>query len=82
MTTTVLQMCTIKPLKTLLEFESSRRPITARKLGFAHLLEPPKQENRTALNYTDTACARMEEDRQPRRAARMKKLKNLNVNTK
>ena len=74
--TTVIQMCTIKPLKTLLDLEVSRRPMTARKLGFIHLVEqPPKKEVKTALNYEDTACAKMEAERQPRRAARMKKLK-------
>jgi hypothetical protein len=71
-----MNLCTIKPLKTLLEFEVSRRPTTARKLGFSHLVEqPPKKEVKTALNYKDTACARMEEERQPRRVARLKKLK-------
>lgn len=40
-------MCTT-PLKTLLELEVSRRPMTARKLGFSHLIEHPT--NKT-LNY-------------------------------
>jgi hypothetical protein len=76
--TTVIQMCTIRPLKTLLEFEVTRRPVTARKLGFTHLVEHVKKEENvnTALNYNDMAVAKMEADRQPRRAARMKKLRD------
>jgi hypothetical protein len=49
--------------------------MTARKLGYIHKEDQPKQEIKTALNYKDTACARMEEERQPRRTARMKNLK-------
>jgi len=70
-------LCAI-PLKTLLELDVTRRPVTARKLGFTRLIEQPKK----ALNYEDTECAKMEAARQPRRAARMKKLKNLNIDTK
>jgi len=70
MTTAVIKMCT-----TLLTLEVSRRPMTARKLGYIHKEDQPKQEIKTALNYKDTACARMEEERQPRRTARMKNLK-------
>jgi hypothetical protein len=71
-----MNLCTIKPLKTLLDLEVSRRPMTARKLGiFSFSWTTPKKEIKTALNYKDTACARMEEERQPRRTARMKKLK-------
>jgi hypothetical protein len=52
--------------------------MTARKAGYVHVVEHPKKET-AALNYKDTACARMEAERQPRRVARLKK---LNVNTK
>jgi hypothetical protein len=62
MTTAVIKMCT-----TLLVLKVFRHPILpTRKLGY---IQP-----KTALNYKDTACARMEEERQPRRTARMKKL--------
>lgn len=79
--TITIPICT---MKTLLDLEITRRPVTARKLGFAHLVEPPRQEIKTvpALNYNDMAVAKMEAERQPRRAARMKKLKKINVNTK
>ena len=67
-------LCTKIPTTTLQVFEMSRRPVTARKLG---LIEHPKpQETNIALNYNDTPAAKMEEARQPRRVARLKKLKN------
>jgi hypothetical protein len=56
--------------------------VLARKLGYVQVIEHPKKKEPPALDYKDTAAAKMEEDRQPRRFARMKKLKNLNVNTK
>ena len=79
--TTIIPMCT---MKTLIDLEIMRRPVTARKLGFTHLVEQPKQEFKTvpALNYNDMAVAEMEAARRPRAAARMKKLKKLNVITK
>jgi len=45
------------------------------------VIEHPKKKETPALDYKDTAAAKMEEARQPRRVARLKKLKNLNVNT-
>ena len=79
--TTITQMCT---MKTLVDLEIMRRPVTARKLGFVHLVEQPKQEIKTvpSLNYNDMAVAEMEAARRPRAVARMKKLKKLNVITK
>jgi hypothetical protein len=79
--TTITQMCT---MKTLVDLEIMRRPVTARKLGFVHLVEQSKQEIKTvpALNYNDMAVAEMEAARRPRAVARMKKLKKLNVITK
>jgi hypothetical protein len=74
----MIKMCTIQATKVLCEFEVSRRLATARKVGYIHVIERPKEETK-ALNYNDTACAKMEADRQPRRVARLKK---LNVNTK
>ena len=75
-------MCAIHPNPTLCLFEVSRRPVLARKLGYVQVIEHPKKKEPPALDYKDTAAAKMEEDRQPRRFARMKKLKNLNVDTK
>ena len=72
---TIIKMCTITATKTLCEFEVSRRPMTARKAGYIHVVEHPKKEIK-ALNYMDTEYARMEAERQPRRVARLKKLKN------
>jgi hypothetical protein len=74
-------MCAIHPTPTLCLFEVSRRPVLARKLGYVQVIEHPKKEP-PALDYKDTAAAKMEEARQPRRVARMKKLKKLNVDTK
>ena len=71
--------CTIHPTPALCLLELSRRPMLARRMGYVQVTnkeEPP------ALNYKDTAAAKMEEIRQPRRVARLKKLKKLNVNTK
>jgi len=56
--------------------------VLARKLGFVQVIEHPKKKEPPALNYKDTPAAKMEEARQPRRVARLKKLKNLNVDTK
>jgi hypothetical protein len=75
-------MCAIHPNPTLFLFEVSRRPVLARKLGFVQVIEHPKKKEPPALNYKDTPAAKMEEARQPRRVARLKKLKNLNVDTK
>jgi hypothetical protein len=75
---TIIKMCTIPATKALCEFEVSRRPMTARKSGYVHVVEHPKKETK-AINYNDTECARMEAERQPRRVAR---LKNLNINNK
>ena len=68
-------MCAIHPTPALCLLEVSRRPMTARKSGYVHVFEHPKKEQ-PALNYKDTEAARMEAERQPRRTARMKKLKN------
>ena len=67
---TIIKLCT-----TLCKLEVTRRPMTARKAGYVHVVERPKKEVK-ALNYMDTECARMEAERQPRRVARLKKLKN------
>jgi hypothetical protein len=72
-------MCTIHPNPTLFLFEVYRRPMLARKLGYVQAIEHPKKKELPALNYKDTAAAKLEEARQPRRVARLKK---LNVNTK
>ena len=72
-------MCTIHPNPTLFLFEVYRRPVLARKLGYVQVIEHPKKKELPALNYKDTAAAKLEEARQPRRVARLKK---LNVNTK
>jgi hypothetical protein len=56
--------------------------VLARKLGYVQVIEHPKKKEPPALDYKDTAAAKMEEERQPRRVARLKKLKNLNVITK
>ena len=75
-------MCAIHPNPTLCQFEVSRRPVLARKLGYVQVIEHPKKKEPPALDYKDTAAAKMEEERQPRCVARLKKLKNLNVITK
>ena len=75
-------MCAIHPNPTLCLFEVSRRPVLARKLGYVQVIEHPKKKDVPALDYKDSPAAKMEEERQPRRVARLKKLKNLNVNTK
>jgi hypothetical protein len=54
----------------------------ARKLGYVQVIEHPKKKETPALDYKDTAAAKMEEARQPRRVARLKKLKKLNIDTK
>jgi hypothetical protein len=53
--------------------------VLARKLGYVQVIEHTKTKNDLALNYKDTPAAKMEEARQPRRVARLKK---LNVDTK
>ena len=68
-------MCAIHPTPALCLLEVSRRPVLARKLGYIQVTEHPKKEEPPALNYKDTAAAKLEEIRQPRRTARMKKLK-------
>ena len=68
-------MCAIHPTPALCLLEVSRRPVLSRKLGYVQVTEHLKKEEPPALNYKDTAAAKMEEDRQPRRTARMKKLK-------
>ena len=75
-------MCAIHPNSTLCQFEVSRRPVLARKLGYVQVIEHPKKKELPALDYKDTEAAKMEEARQPRRVARMKKLKKLNIDTK
>ena len=75
-------MCAIHQNPTLCQFEVSRRPVLASKLGYVKVIEHPKKKEPPALDYKDTAAAKMEEERQPRRVARLKKLKNLNVITK
>lgn len=67
-------MCAIHPTPALCLLEVSRRPMTARKSGYVRVYEHPKKEIK-ALDYEDTEAAKMEAKRQPRRAARMKKLK-------
>ena len=69
-------MCAIHPNPALCLLEVSRRPRTARKSGYIQVTEHPKKEEPPALNYKDTEAAKLEEIRQPRRTARMKKLKN------
>jgi hypothetical protein len=51
-------------------------------MGYLRVVEHTKKEEPPALNYKDTAAAKMEEERQPRRVTRLKKLKKLNVDTK
>jgi hypothetical protein len=75
-------MCAINPNPTLCQFEVSRRPVLARKMGYVQAVEHPQKKEVPALDYKDTAAAKMEAERQPRRVARLKKLKNLNVDTK
>ena len=67
-------VCAIHPTPALCLLEVSRRPMTARKLGYVRVYEHPKKEIK-ARDYEDTEAAKMEVKRQPRRAARMKKLK-------
>lgn len=67
-------VCAIHPTPALCLLEVSRRPMTARKSGYVHVYEHPKKEIKV-LDYEDTEAAKMEAKRQPRRAARMKKLK-------
>lgn len=69
-------MCAIHTTPALCLLELSRRPMLARKLGYVQVT---KKEEPPALNYKDTPAAKLEEARQPRRVARLKK---LNVNTK
>jgi hypothetical protein len=73
----MIKMCTIHPNPTLCQFEVSRRPVLARKMGYVQAVEHPKKET-AALDYKDTAAAKMEAERQPRRVKRLK----INVNTK
>ena len=75
-------MCAIHPNSTLCQFEVSRRPVLARKLGYVQVIEHPEKKELPALDYKDTEAAKMEEARQPRRVARLKKLKKLNIDTK
>ena len=75
-------MCAIHPTPALCLLELSRRPVLARRMGYLRVVEHINKEEPPALDYKDTAAAMMEEARQPRRVARMKKLKKLNVNTK
>jgi hypothetical protein len=56
--------------------------VLARKLGYVQVIEHPEKKESPALDYKDTAAAKMEEARQPRRVARLKKLKKINVDTK
>jgi hypothetical protein len=44
-------------------------------MGYVQVTEHLEKEEPPALNYKDTAAAKMEENRQPHRTARMKKLK-------
>ena len=73
--TTIIKMCTITANKTICEFEVTRRPVTARKMGYVHVVEHPKKKEIKALNYNDTEYAKMEAKRRPRAVARMNKLK-------
>ena len=68
-------MCATHPTPALCLLELSRRPALARRMGYVQVTEHLKKEEPPALNYKDTAAAKMEEDRQPRRTDRMKKLK-------
>jgi hypothetical protein len=74
----MIKMCTIHPNPTLCQFEVSRRPVLARKMGYVQAVEHPKKKELPALDYKDTAAAKMEAERQPRRVKRLK----INVNTK
>jgi hypothetical protein len=69
-------MCATHPTPALCLLELSRRPALARKLGYVQVIEHTKKKDAPALNYKDTPAAKMEEERQPRRVARLKKLKN------
>ena len=75
------KMCAIHPTPTLCQFEVSRRPVLARKLGYVQVIDHPKKTDVPALDYKDSPAAKMEEERQPRRVARLKKLKKLNIDT-
>lgn len=75
-------MCAIHPNPTLCLFEVSRRPVLARKLGYVQVIEHPNKKDVPALDYKDTPAAKMEEERQPRRVARLRKLEKINVDTK
>ena len=68
-------MCAIHPTPALCLLELSRRPALARRMGYVQVTKHLEKEEPPALNYKDTAAAKMEENRQPRRTARMKKLK-------
>ena len=68
-------MYAIHPTPALCLLELSRRPALARRMGYVQVTKHLEKEEPPALNYKDTAAAKMEENRQPRRTARMKKLK-------
>jgi hypothetical protein len=76
-TTTITKICTRVGDKTLCEFEMSRRPHAVRTIELKYY----KKETDTVkfvpadMKYEDTAYAKMEAERRPRAAARMKKLK-------
>lgn len=70
------KMCAIHPTPALCLLEMSRRPVLARKMGYIHVVKHTKKDDEQAPSYKDLAVAKMEEVRQPRRVARLKKLKN------
>jgi hypothetical protein len=75
-------MCATHQYMALCLLEMTRRPMTARRLGYVRVIEHPKPETKLALNYDETEYGKMEMNRRPRAAFRFKKLKKNNINTK
>ena len=75
MTTTITKICTRVGDKTLCEFEMSRRPRAVREIEVKYFKKDTVKFVPADMKYEDTAYARMEAERRPRAAARMKKLK-------
>lgn len=74
-TTTITQICSRVGDKTLCEFELSRRPRVVREIEVKYFKKDTVKFVPADMKYEDTAYARMEAERRPRAAARMKKLK-------
>lgn len=75
MTTTITKICTRVGDKTLCEFEMSRRPRAVREIEVKYFNKDTVKFIPADMKYEDTAYAKMEAERRPRAAARMKKLK-------